>query len=587
MKILVLGNGFDLDHNLPTGYKNFLYFCLYITRKTTGQDYYNKLTSVQKKYIERLEGNKTEKNKFMSLLEDNHLLRYFEFRLEQQGDNWIDLEREIKSIVREMEAIEEEFILSKKNWYTADGEHRIHEIIGKLGLSDIVHGKISEISLNLIHKALQESLRDFCKALELYIVTFINKTPINGVAPDIIDFDATDIITFNYSNTYERIYSGIHWKENIDHVHGIACQNDSEGTNIVLGITTVTEKRTNNRYVDFEKYFQRITKKTENTYQKWLRSKLVNKGNDTIEVAFFGHSLDASDSDIIKELICHDNTKIIIYYYDDIAHQNIVANLIEILDKNKMTEYTYGENPKISFEPQRIHQHNNTAGVEIERDIRKLYKLYSAKSKDARKLIDKIRGRIKSAKHSYFYSQRKTIDLFEALKFIGLDSVEKEIFFKICQSLDFEVSKAGELKKYNYEEWYNKTSWGETLECHKETKELIDLVNDSNVSRFEEQKSKKPYAYFHRLSSVEEIKSALFDVLQEEPSDTYWKNLNSLMAEMVENKLFEDAVNLIEKESHPFPICFKIKHFCSEFNEVAYDDFMRKQWEEEQKNSMY
>ena len=65
-------------------------------------------------------------------------MSYFEFRLEQQGDNWIDLEREIKSIVQELESIEEEYVLSKMNWYTATGEHRIHETLDKLGLNSII-----------------------------------------------------------------------------------------------------------------------------------------------------------------------------------------------------------------------------------------------------------------------------------------------------------------------------------------------------------------------------------------------------------------------------------------------------------------
>lgn len=584
MKILVLGNGFDLDHNLPTGYKNFLYFCLYITKENNKwQNYYEKLTPIQKKYVKTIEQKKKIKAKFISLLENNNLLRYFEFRLEQQGDNWIDLEREIKSIVQELESIEKEYVLSKKNWYTANGEHRIYETLDKLGLDNIAHGKINEISLNLIHSALQKSLRDFCKALELYIVTFINSTPIDGVSPDIIDFDATDVITFNYSNTYERVYSGVHWRENIDHVHGVACESDSDETNIVLGITSVTENKEINRYVDFEKYFQRITKKTENTYKKWLRSKLSDKG--TIDVVFFGHSLDASDSDIIKDLICHENTKIVIYYYNDIAYQNIVANLIEILDKKTMLEYTYGESPKISFKPQKKHQHNNTAGVEIERDVRKLYKLYSLKNKEVYKLIDKLRKKMREARPSYFYSQRKTIDLFEALKYIELDSVEKETFFEICKPLDFEVSKGGNLIRYNYDEWYSETPWDQTLPCSDITKELIDLVNDSNAVRFEEMKAKKPYAYFHSLSTVEEIKSELIKVIQEEPSDEYWKNLNRLMYEMVENDLFEKAVKLIDADTYPIPINSKIKHFCMAYYETIYDYNMQKQWEEEQKNN--
>lgn len=580
----MLGNGFDLDHNLPTGYKDFLHFCLYITKDTVAwEDFYDKLTPIQKKYSKILERKPLLKKQFISLLENNHLFKYFYFRLEQQGDNWIDLEREIKGIVHELESIEEEYLRSKMTWYTADGEHRIHELIDKLGLNEIANGKISELSLSLIHTALQQSLRDFCKALELYIVNFINTTPIHGVAPDIIDFDATDIITFNYSNTYQRVYSGVHWKENVEHIHGVADNKNTEGTNIVLGITTNPDEHSTNRYVDFQKYFQRITKKTENTYKKWLRVKSANQ--KTIDVVFFGHSLDSSDGDIIKDLICHENTKITIYYYNDTAHQNIVANLIEILNKEQVLEYTAGENPKILFKPQRPHQHNNTAGVEIERDVRKLYKLYSIKSKDISKLLDKISRKINSRKLSYFYSQTKTIDLFEALKFIEIDSINKETFFDICASLDFEVSKGGYLKKYNYSDWCGETPWGETVECSKDTKELINLVNDSNAVRFQEMKSQRPYAYFHTFSSVEEIKLALLKVFQEEPSEMYWKNLNDLMYEMVESDLFGKAVDLLEKENHPVSINSKIKHFYMAYYETVYDYDMRKQWEEEQRNN--
>ena len=85
---------------------------------------------------------------------------------------------------------------------------------------------------------------------------------IRGVSPDIIDFDATNIVTFNYSKTYERVYGGIHWREEVDHIHGMAQDDLAEETNIVLGVTTSAEKQNKNRYVEFEKYFQRITKRT-------------------------------------------------------------------------------------------------------------------------------------------------------------------------------------------------------------------------------------------------------------------------------------------------------------------------------------
>lgn len=584
MKILVLGNGFDLDHNLPTGYKDFLYFCLYIINSSNAQnDFYDKLTSTQKKYVRLLNRKKNIKKHLSDLLENNHLFTYFRGRLAEQGEAWIDLERELRSIVHELESLEEDFLRSKLSLYTTDGEQRIHEIIQKLGLDAIISGKINELSLNLIHSKLQKSLRDFCKALEIYIVTFINNTPVNGISPDIIDFDATDVITFNYSNTYQRVYGGIHLRENINHIHGIACNNNSEETNIVLGITTPSEEVTINRYVDFQKYFQRITKKTENTYRKWLLSRYANKAQ--IEVAFFGHSLDASDSDIIKDLICHENTKIIIYYYNDTAHQNIVANLVEILNKRQIIDYTSGDDPKIIFKQQRPHQHNNTAGVEIERDIRKLYKMYSLKNAEINKLIERILKKVDNQKLSYFYSQEKTISLFEAMKFANIEGIKDKQFIDICASLNFETSHGGKLKKYRYSDWYGETSWGETLECNKDTKKLIDETNRLNELRFQALNANKPYSYLHTLSSVEQMKYALLKVFDNDPSETYWKNLHELMYEMVESDLLKNSIDELVKEPHPIYINAKINQFYMAYYEIVNDYYMQKQWEEDQKSN--
>ena len=199
MKILVLGNGFDLDHNLPTGYKDFLHFCLYIVNSQESSEmYYEKLNTTQKGYVKKLEQKSSIKKQFLDLLKNNHLLSYFNFCLEQQGNNWIDLEREIKNIVYEFELIEEEYLSSKMIWYPTNGDHRSHQLINKLGLNEIVSEGINEISLNNIHSVLQKSLMNFCKALEIYIVDFINKTSINGVAPNKELFSFKIILIYSF-----------------------------------------------------------------------------------------------------------------------------------------------------------------------------------------------------------------------------------------------------------------------------------------------------------------------------------------------------------------------------------------------------
>lgn len=582
MKLLVLGNGFDVDHGLPTSYKEFLYFCLYIMRdKGSHGEYYERLTTVQKQYAKQLDKNKKLTNRFIKLLNDNHLFDYFYIQLDRQGKNWIDLERELKSIVRELRAIEEEYDASKLFQYAAKSEHKIHDLIENLGIKNVDSGKIDEVSLDYIHDILCDSLNSFSKALELYIVSFINTTTIRGVSPDIIDFDATNIVTFNYSKTYERVYGGIHWREEVDHIHGMAQDDLAEETNIVLGVTTSAEKQNKNRYVEFEKYFQRITKRTGSKYKEWLRS--VPNGVNTVEVMFFGHSLDSSDSDIINDLISNPNTKITICYHSEKAQKDIVANLTEIVGKNKLIEYVSGKKPKIVFKKQRKHQHNNTAGVEIERDIRKLYKLYTLKSTDVSSLLEKIERKIQNKKLSYFFTQIKVVDLFEALKFVGEKKYAAELFLEFCEKLNVETTQRGELKIFDYEEWSGETPWGDTIECSSETKKLIDLVNDSNKVRIEKQKEKLPYAHIHKLQSKDEIKVELLKILGEEVSDQYWTNLNNLMHEMVENEVFYDAVRQLENDEYPIIINAKMRHFVQAFYETVYDYQLQKEWEEQQR----
>ena len=60
MKILVLGNGFDIDHNLPTGYMDFLNFCNYVLDMDNPESPYKaKLSDYQLEYIKVLEQPKT------------------------------------------------------------------------------------------------------------------------------------------------------------------------------------------------------------------------------------------------------------------------------------------------------------------------------------------------------------------------------------------------------------------------------------------------------------------------------------------------------------------------------------------------
>ena len=560
MKILVLGNGFDLDHHLPTGYMDFLHFCNYVLDMDNSESpYKEKLSDRQLEYVKTLQQCQEIRETFLAFLKNNRFLAYFNNRIAKQGQNWIDFEREIKGVVNEFKSIELELKASNQYHYHTDTDHKIYQVIRDLGLNFMTVDEWDEITLAAIHRDLCQSLNNFSQALEYYIAIFVNTTPVVGTSPDVVDFDATQVITFNYSNTYERHYGGVRWREPIDHVHGTAIGSLAEEPNIILGITS-EDADMHSGYVEFEKYFQRITKRTGNEYKNWLQS---FSGNDEqIEVAFFGHSLDSADSDIIKDLILNDKSTVVIYYHNEKAHQQIVANLVDILGKGKLLQLVSGNNPQIRFQKQRRHEDDNTAGVEITRDIRCLYRMHTMSTEQINALLAKIQGKIETSESNYFYSQRKVISLFEVLEQYGISRKPVDHFLAICKALPYEKHNGGKLKIYREEEWYDYLPWNGERPCYDSTVRLINAVNQSNQERFQQDEGTKMYTQVLQLKTSEEVKNFLLEVLSEEnSSEIYWRNLSDLVSLLLDNSLFEEAIHLLPDKDMPIPLKAKAKHF--------------------------
>lgn len=576
MKILVLGNGFDLDHNLPTSYMDFLNFCNYVVEGTSESFY--KLNEKQRKSLGfsfttnnlQYSWKYSYSSVFLPLLKNNHLLKYFNTRVAIQGENWIDFEREIKSIVNEFKAIEFEFKQSNQYSYKIDKKHKINKILKDLGLDYSSQEFWEEYELLLIHKKLCSSLDDFSKALEYYISSFINYTPVKGISPDIVYFDADKVITFNYSNTYERIYGGIHRYEDVDYVHGVARENYNNAPNIILGITT-NNKNLQNYYVEFEKYYQRITKKTGSKYKKWLQQGKVK--NEKMEVMFFGHSLDSADRDIIRDLIYYDNSIVKIYYHNEQAYQQIVTNLVDIIGKDDLIDFVWDSTPKIKFIQQHNHCIYHTAGLEITHDIRTLSKLPTLNSTEINELINKITEKIKSIEWPYFYSQRKVISLFDSLNHNGLKSLifTQDDFLKICEKLNFEINKSKQLVLYDIKDWYHISQINEEILYDKETSLLIDAINTSNKKRFQEYELSKSYAKILKLESSEEVKEFLLKLFEQDcPYDDYSKYLRELFKPMYEKKdFFEEAFQLIETAKLSLSTKVKFRCFKKDYDEYV------------------
>ena len=61
-----------------------------------------------------------------------------------------------------------------------------------------------------------------------------------------------------------------------------------------------------------------------------------NKAN----VYIYGHSLDATDKDILSALITAENTKTTIFYHDSSALEKQIANLVEVITEDELIRQT-------------------------------------------------------------------------------------------------------------------------------------------------------------------------------------------------------------------------------------------------------
>lgn len=112
MNILVIGNGFDLAHHLPTQYSDFLDFVKAFI-KPDGSRYHKFINRIKEKHPELY-------TEIDWLIENNVLIEYFlsvyNERCKDGKNGWIDFESEIALIVQKLDeakqTIEEKYAKS-------------------------------------------------------------------------------------------------------------------------------------------------------------------------------------------------------------------------------------------------------------------------------------------------------------------------------------------------------------------------------------------------------------------------------------------------------------------------------------------
>ncbi len=288
------------------------------------------------------------------LINCNFWVEYFSYRAYSLNKNWIDFEKEISNLVVEYD--------KGKRFISAD--YKI-----------FVPKRILEKSESKV-KILEDDLNRFILLLEIYLCVYVHNTNCTRLSKDIYDLKIEKIISFNYTNTYEKIYDNDKNAE-YDYIHGKADMNHNIDTNnIVLGIDEYLPEDRINKDLDFlafKKYYQRIYKETGCKYKFWMDQireewkneteeskaeirRCISKGqleNKKIHRLFiFGHSLDITDKDVLRDLILHDSVHTTIFYLNKEVMGQQIANLVKVIGQDELIKRTGGSTKTIEFKQQ-------------------------------------------------------------------------------------------------------------------------------------------------------------------------------------------------------------------------------------------
>lgn len=401
--ILVIGNGFDLYHCLPTRYIDFinvvnrllklaeeqkLQRCSYIkymfgTRSPLYSDtHIKKCYQIHRNSMQNVKLKQERIERLVEISKDNVWIKYF-LKMCIRNIGWIDFEKEMAQVINaitnyfdcvsgdEKKFLQkgihiDENILSRSDINILMRVPFYEELEGKLKIKDeyyvkdIEGNKILKIDETKIIYMLEQDLEDLSEALVIYLEQFVQSIAIDKSSNNPIFYNIDEVINFNYTDTYSRLYS----KDiKVFYVHG--SMNEIEN-GIVLGINADQKDQQSNmdlRFVKFKKYYQRIQKGTSFRLKKMLNRESVN------HLHIVGHSLDITDKDILTGLIMFENTVTTVYFHSNDAKNEQIAKLILLFGKDKFEKLLNDE--KIEFQRLCDFETKNSKDTDIEE-----YELY-------------------------------------------------------------------------------------------------------------------------------------------------------------------------------------------------------------------
>ena len=305
-RILLIGNGFDLAHKLPTRYGDFLYVCMKYIGKEFDYDSpnLNDLSNILSLFIKKYG------NSYKKLIGDNIWIEYFVKKFNKIGNNWIDFEKEIRNVC----------------------EKRIESISNKgPDFTSIIEYSMFLDNNSFDFLKMKKHHIELIKILDSYL-NIINDLKTDVYSEDILRFAPTDVISFNYTNTYDKIYN---IRNNIDYIHGMTSSKKNNDS-----IDSFGDNKIDSEYAEFLKYFQMVNND--------IKLNILDANNKDVYSMIFGHSLDVNDFDVISDVI-NKSKKIFILYYTNAHKCSMIKNLITVYGEKEFRELCLSENKRIFF----------------------------------------------------------------------------------------------------------------------------------------------------------------------------------------------------------------------------------------------
>lgn len=395
-KVLILGNGFDLAHGLPTKYIHFLTFCIRVdllwtfgifeSNKDSSKrefqeewiDKWDMEDSIKEYIVKAYENRKVDEPlsqktvkiqdvvlvELYELIHDNIWFHYFNDIYKNKrikGENWIDFETEIRYVIQKIDETTDDLSADLAEIFQKILEEEGEKFDSFVGffVRRIEKRFLKECELNIreFRQIAFEDLERIIRALEIYLNKFVDEIQVDNLVPEIINLKPDYVISFNYTNTYERLYDNA----TVFHIHGNCDVNrPAEENNMVLGIDEYWDKYERDLHTNFTifkkfaqriqkhtgienyKYLNEINKKYEKNKERWTGNVDMNTThpNGVSYVYIFGHSLDVTDKDILSGYVGSESTSVTVYCYDKGTEGELIANTIKLISEKQLLKKT-------------------------------------------------------------------------------------------------------------------------------------------------------------------------------------------------------------------------------------------------------